>query len=122
MPMPRADSTTPRSTPRTAVNVNVKIGGMARSTSAITTGMSLRPNQITPITSTANDGIAWPMLATLMVNVPERRLRPSSSPPGTAITTAITIAFPHNTRCSMTRCGMPSGPCQLAGSLNQTRR
>src|SRR3954454_2963165 len=22
----------------------------------------------------------------------------------------------------MTRCGMPSGPCQLAGSLNQTKR
>ena len=92
MPIPRADSTVAGSTWRTPVNVNVKMGGIASSTSAMTTGMFPSPNQITPSTSTANDGIARPTLATFAVSTPERRLRPSSSPPGTAMADAIAIA------------------------------
>ena len=51
-----------------------------------------------------------------------RSLTIGSNPPGTAIATAITIALAHSTRCSVTRVGMPSVPCQLAGSLNHVRR
>ena len=86
MPMPRAASTVAASTWRTPVNVNVKMGGTASSTSATITGVFPKPSQITPSTITANDGIARPMLATLMVTVPERRLRPSNRPPDTPMT------------------------------------
>ena len=52
---------------------------------------------------------------------PDRLLRPSTSPLGTAMATAIAIDHPHNQRCSTTRCGTPAEPCQLTGSLNHRR-
>ena len=76
-PIPRAASTTSRSTSRTATKVFVRIGGIASGTSANIVGQKPRPRPSGIATSrpspmSANEGNARPMFATLIAMNPPR--------------------------------------------------
>ena len=112
----------PRSTWRIAVNVKVKIGGIASSTSATITGVLPDPEPDHAEHEHRERRDRATDVGDVDGDTPERRLRPSSSAAGHGDHAArSTIAHAHSTRCSSTRCGMPFEPCQLAGSLNHTK-
>src|SRR5438309_65187 len=69
--------------------------------------------------SSASDGSARPTLATLMATTPPRPKWPRAMPTGSATTSASARATPESTRCSPTRAGMLSTPCQRSGCAIQ---
>src|SRR6185436_9481493 len=58
------------------------------------------------------------MLATLIATAAPFRVWPTISPIGSPMSSAIRSAVPDTRMWATTRVGMPSGPCQLAGSVS----
>src|SRR4051794_34088998 len=82
----------------------------------------LRPNgsgASTRMTRTANVGTARPTFDTPTASPPPRWTWPSHSPIGIPIRQAMPSAAAETPTCSSSRCGIPLGPCQFAGSWNQ---
>ena len=100
MPIPRADSTASGSTPSTATNAFVTIGGTASTTSANTTFAIPMPKIASPNATTAMLGRARPTLPRLIARNEPRWRCPSTIPSGSPISSAMTIAITDSSRCS----------------------
>ena len=74
------------------------------------TGFSSSPRSWLPTTRMAKLGRARPTLETLMISSPKRRLWPSHSEMGTAMTMAAITATNEIWTCSRMRTVMPSLP------------
>src|SRR5690349_6908121 len=132
MPIPLAASRSSGSTSATPTYVLVRIGGIASVTSATNVGMepiptprksaggSLMPNASTASRRIARLGSARPMFDTLTATNPPLRACPSTSPIGSATSTATTSEIAEIARCWRTRCGMPSFPVQWSPLANQS--
>ncbi len=94
--MPRAASTTERSTSRMPTYAFVSRGGTANSTRAATVGRypALRSGETMKSASTAKTGTARPTLETFTARVPPRPRWPRYRPTGSAIAQATASATP----------------------------
>src|SRR5436305_1579276 len=96
------------------------MGGTPRATRARYGGIAPMPKICAPNTRRANEGMARPMLETLMATTLPRPRWPRIRPIGNPITTEVTTAATDMTTCSVRRLGMPFGPCQWALAVSQT--
>ena len=116
--MARADSTTSRSTSRNPTKVLVRIGGTAKTASAIVVAVSPKPMGVTAKTvSRASVGTARLTLENTTTALDPRPLVPRAMPTGTATTIAARTAITEMARCSSSRSTIPPGRDQLNGSL-----
>src|ERR1035437_653515 len=67
---------------------------------------------------TANEGRARQALAVLTIHHEKRPVWPIHKPSGRAINAATSKETPLRATCSISRLGMPFGPCQLSGSAS----
>ena len=99
------------------------IGGSANSASASRVASPARPygpnsrvpgkSAVTKTASSANVGIARPMLVMLMARKPPLPRWPSHSASGSPTTSAISSAVTVSSSCCCIRCSMPPSPVQL---------
>jgi len=98
----------------------VRIGGAAKTASAIVVARSPKPMGVTAkMVSSASVGIARLTLDNASTNPPPRPECPSRAPTGTATTVASSTATTEMVRCTLSRARMPkpSSRVQLNGSL-----